>query len=107
MLCACYWRSIHQRQQQGKLADAYAARYQENIGKDLLNAIIFSFAAVDMISPFNKITLAEYSYTKDRGYAMEQELLRNTEGILDGRLADYAADEFSGAIPQMIISGTI
>jgi hypothetical protein len=93
--------------QQGKVQDAYAAHYQANIGKDLLNAIIFSFAAVDMISPFNKINLAGYSYTKDRGYAMEQELLRNTEGMMDGRLADYAADEQAGKIPQMIINSSI
>jgi hypothetical protein len=89
------------------MADPYAARYQEAIGKDLLNAIIFSFAAVDMISPFNKINLAGYTYTKDRGYAMEQDLIRNTEGMLGGRLADYAADERSGAIPHMIINGAI
>ena len=107
MLGASYWRSIHQQQRQGKLKDPYAARYQDAIGKDLLNAIVFSFAAVDLISPFNKISLAGYEYTKDRGYAMEQDLIRNTEGMLGGRLADFAADESSGAIPQMIINGAI
>jgi hypothetical protein len=38
---------------------------------------------------------------------MEQELIRNTGGLLDGRLADFAADERSGAIPQLIINGSI
>ncbi len=107
MLGASYWRSIHQRAQGGGLANAYDPQYQEAMGKDLLNAIIFSFAAVDMISPFNKISLAGYTYTKDRGYAMEQELIRNTEGMLDGRLRDYSADEAKGAIPQLIVSGSI
>jgi hypothetical protein len=107
MLGAAYWRNIHQRAVQGKISDAYAYRYQQAIGKDLLNAIVFSFVAVDAISPFNKISLAGYSYTKDRGYAMEQELLGNTEGALDGSIADYAADERNGIIPQMILNGTI
>lgn len=107
MLGAAYWRNLHQHAQQGKIKEVYADRYQQAIGKDLLNAIIFSFVAVDVISPFNKISLAGYSYTKDRGYAMEQELLRNTEGMLDGSIADYAADERNGIIPQMIVNGTI
>ncbi len=107
MLGAAYWRSIHQQIAKGSSMSPYASAYQTAIGKDLFNAIIFSFVSVDLISPFNKVTLGPYSYTKDRGYAMEQELIRNTGGALDGRLADYAADERAGIIPQMIVNGTI
>ncbi len=107
MLGAAYWRSIRQRALKGDTGNIYAARYQEAIGKDLFNAIIFSFVTVDLISPFSKVTIGPYSYTKDRGYAMEQDLIRNTEGALGGRLADYGADEAAGVIPQMIVSGTI
>lgn len=107
MLGASLWRNVHQRGQAGKLKYPYSPAHQEAIGKDLLNAIIFSFAAVDLISPFNKVSIAGYSYTKDRGYAMEQELIRNTGGLLDGRLADFAADEKAGLIPQLIINGAI
>ena len=107
MIGASYWRAIHQAHMEGKIKDAYAAQFQENIGKDLLNAIIFSFASVDLISPFNKISLAGYSYTKDRGYAMEQELLRNTGGLLDKKISDFSAAEASGSIPAMVINSTI
>ncbi len=107
MMGAAYWRSIHQGAQDGSIPDAYAARFQENIGKDLLNAIIFSLASGDLISPFNKIKVAGYSYSKDRGYAMEQEYLRNTEGLLDKNLGDFTAAEASGSIPAMIINSTI
>jgi hypothetical protein len=108
MIGAAYWRSLHQKAVTiGDSDNVYAAKYQEAIGKDLFNAIIFSFVAVDLISPFNKITIGPYSYTKDRGYAMEQELIRNTEGGLGGRLADYAVDERNGLIPQMIVNGSI
>ncbi len=107
MLGAAFWRNLHQQAQAGKIEHPYAASYQKAIGEDLLNAIIFSFVAVDLISPFNRVKLAGYTYSKDRGYAMEQDLLHNTQGILGGSLRDYAGDEQSGRIPQLIINGTI
>lgn len=107
MIGASYWRSIHALYQQGKIKDVYNPKFQNNIGKDLLNAIIFSFASVDLISPFNKISIAGHSYLKDRGYAMEQELIRNTDGVLDQKIGDYQQAEAQGIIPQMIVNGTI
>ena len=107
MIGAAYWRSVHTAHIEGRIANPYDSKYLENMGKDLLNAIIFSFASVDLISPFNKISIAGYSYTKDRGYAMEQEMVRNTEGLLDQKLSDYQLAEAQGRIPQLIINGTI
>ncbi|MBS1616739.1 MAG: patatin-like phospholipase family protein [Bacteroidetes bacterium] len=107
MLGAAFWRNLHQQALEGKIQTPYAPKYQAAIGEDLLNAIIFSFVAVDIISPFNRVKLSGYRYTKDRGYAMEQDLLNNTHGILGGSLADFKNDEKSGRIPQLIINGTI
>lgn len=107
MLGATYWRSIHRQALEGKVKNVYDPHFQAAIGKDLLNAIIFSLVSVDLISPFNKISLAGYSYTKDRGYAMEQDLIRNTDDMLSGRLADYAVEERAGLIPQMVLNSTI
>src|SRR6185437_6499283 len=88
-------------------SDPYDNKYQENIGKDLLNSIIFSMVTVDLISPFNKVYVNGYAYTKDRGYAMEQQLIKNTDGLIDKQIGDYKQDETRGAIPEMIINGTI
>src|SRR5205085_622606 len=107
MIGAAYWRELRNAQAEGKIKNIYDSKYEDNICKDLLNSIIFSFATVDIISPFNKISLGGYSYTKDRGYAMEQELIRNTEGLLDHNLGDYKQREANADIPQMIINGTI
>lgn len=107
MLGAGYWREIHNSHQQNKPGNVYDERFLDNIGKDLLNSIIFSFASVDLISPFNKISLAGYAYNKDRGYAMEQELIRNTEGLLDKKIGDYKQQEQNAEIPAMIINATI
>ena len=107
MIGAAYWRSIHDAHQQGIIKDPYLKKYLDNQGKDLLNAIIFSFASVDMVSPFNKINVGRYSYTRDRGYAMEQEMINNTEGLLDKNIGYFKQREHEGIIPQVIVSGTI
>lgn len=107
MIGTAYWRELHNEHQSGIIKNVYDKKYQDNVGKDLLNAIIFSLASVDLISPFNKISIAGYSYTKDRGYAMEQEMISNTEGVMDKKLLDYRSKEANGSIPMMIVNGTI
>lgn len=107
MLGASYWHGLHAKNLHGDPSALYHPRYQENIGKDLLNSIIFSFASVDFISPFNKIAIAGNSYNRDRGYAMEQEMIRNTEGILDKSIGKDRELTAKGIIPQLIINGTI
>jgi hypothetical protein len=107
MIGAAYWRNIHDAHERGDIKDPYAPRFQENIGKDLLNPIVFSFACVDLISPFNKITIGGHRYTTDRGYAMEREMARNSEGLLDRPIGYYQRRESRGEIPQLIINGTI
>jgi len=107
MIGASYWRSLHDEYQDGKIKQLYDPRYQENIGKDLLNAIIFSFVSVDAISPFNKISFSGHSYSKDRGYAMEQEIIQNTDGLLNKSIGHYTPKVSKGLLPQIIINGTI
>lgn len=107
LIGSAYWRAVHEAAALGKVKTPYDPRYQEIIGKDLLNAVIFSFATVDLISPFNKTSIAGYSYQKDRGYALDGELARNTEGLLDRSFASLREAEMSGRIPAMVISPTI
>ena len=107
MIGATYWRNLHDAYHQGLLQNPYLTKYQRNIGKDLLNAIIFSFASVDLISPFNRVKISGYKYTRDRGYAMEQELIRNTDSLMDKNIGYYKNREANGDIPLLIINGTI
>lgn len=107
MIGATYWRNVHDAWGRGQLSNPYDPKYQRNIGKDLLNSIVFSFASIDMISPFNKITSAGHKYPKDRGYAFERELARNSEGLLDHSIGYFAEREAEGKIPMTIINGTI
>jgi len=107
MIGAAYWRSIHSGYALGQIKDPYDPKYQTNIGKDLLNAIVFSLAAVDFISPFNKITVAGKRYTKDRGYAFDRELIANTDGLLNTQLKDFQQLEQQGISPLLLMNGTI
>lgn len=107
MIGAAYWRALHDEYQKGNIKDPYASMYQTNIGKDLLNSIVFSFASVDFISPFNKITVAGHTYTKDRGYAMEEQLIANTDGMMDKKIGDTRSEEANGTVPEMIVNSTV
>ncbi len=107
MLGAAYWRDVQHKYRQINQPSLYQQQHQDNIGKDLLNAIVFSLVSVDLVSPFNKIAVAGYSYKKDRGYAMEQELIRNTDGILDKNLGYYTTKEQNCEMPALIVNSTI
>jgi hypothetical protein len=107
MIGAAYWRSVQTGYVMGKIKQPYSPRYQQMVGKDLLNAVIFSLACVDIISPFNKITVAGRRYSKDRGYAFDRELASNSEGLLDYKLKDYKAIEAAGISPMLLVNGTI
>ncbi len=107
MIGAAQWRAIHTQYAQGRITDPYDTIYQQQVGKDLLNAVIFSLACVDIISPFNKITFAGERYKKDRGYAFDRALTANTNNLLGTRLIDYQAAEAKGISPLLMINGTI
>lgn len=107
MIGAAYWRSIQTQYNLGSISRPYNPAYQQMVGKDLLNAVIFSLACVDIISPFNKITVAGRRYSKDRGYAFDRELAANSDGLLDYRLKDYKELEAKGISPMLLVNGTI
>lgn len=107
MIGACYWRSIHEAHQSGKVGSVYSPEYQENAGKDLLNAIVFSLVSVDLISPINKVSFDGLSYKKDRGYAMEEQLIRNTDGLMNKPFTYFKEAEYKGIIPQLMVNSTI
>lgn len=107
MIAATYFRELFLEQQKHDSIDLYDARYVENMSKDLLNAVFSSFAVNDFFSPFQRFTLDGNSYSKDRGYAFEQQLSFNTGHVLDKTLADYALPEREARIPMIFFSPTI
>jgi hypothetical protein len=107
MLAATYYRELYRQKQKDSSLILYNSIYTENIAEDLLNPLFSSMVARDIFSPAQKFSIGKYKYVKDRGYAFEQKLNRNSADILDNQLYEYAADEHNAKIPLMIFNSTI
>lgn len=107
MLAAAYFRELARERANGKKIDLQNRRYVNNISKDLLNPVFSSMIARDLLSPAQKFSVGPYRYVKDRGYAFEQKLNENTEGVLDKRIGFYKNDESEARIPFMILNSVI
>jgi hypothetical protein len=82
-------------------------RYLENMGKDLLNATAFSFMVSDLFFNLQGYNQDGNRYYKDRGYAFEQQLNKNLEGVLDVKLNYYKKAEENADIPMLVMAPTI
>ncbi len=78
-----------------------------NMGKDNLNPVIFSLLVNDLFIKLQSYEYAGRSYKIDRGYSFEQNLNRNLEGVLSGKISDYREAEENAEIPTLILSPTI
>jgi hypothetical protein len=107
MLAATYYRELYRQKQKDSLLKMYNPLYADNIAKDLLNPLFSSMVSRDIFSPAQKFVVGKYKYVKDRGYAFEQKLNRNSGNMLDKQLKQYADDEKNAAIPLMIFNSTI
>ncbi|MCX6318216.1 MAG: patatin-like phospholipase family protein [Bacteroidetes bacterium] len=107
MIGAAYFRELYLRRLQGKNIRLQDKQYVDDIAGDLLNPMFTSFFARDLISPTQKFSVGDYRYVKDRGYAFEHQLNRNTRGFLNKQLRDYAADEKAANIPLIFFNSVV
>jgi hypothetical protein len=107
MLGAAYVRELKYRQDCGERVYLYDTAYLERMGRDLLNPILLSMATNDCFIRYQSYEDGSYQYTKDRGYAFEQQLRRNTQHFFDRRLNAYAEPEHRAQMPMMVLSPTI
>ncbi|MEQ9302123.1 MAG: patatin-like phospholipase family protein [Cyclobacteriaceae bacterium] len=107
MIGAAYYRELFLRHRQNQLADYNSQEFRQNIAKDNLNPIIFSLLVNDLFLRSQHFEHAGRRYRKDRGYAFEQQLNINTEGMLEKSVMSYALPEYNAEVPIMIMSPTI
>lgn len=107
MLGATYYRELCRLKQQGHKINPLQQQYTDNVSKDLLNPLFASFVTRDIFAPAQQFSTAKYKYTKDRGYAFEEQLNRNTGKILDYTLKDIATDEALAKVPLMLFNSTV
>jgi len=107
MLGAAYMRELQLRKAWGEDINIYDSTYADNISRDLLNPILLSMATNDWFIRYQHMYDGDYVYSKDRATAFEEQLVRNTDGMFDRRMRDYAQPEHDAVIPMMIMSPTI
>lgn len=107
MLAASYYRELYMWQKKDSSVNLYSSAYSDDIAKDLLNPLFSSMVSRDIFSPAQKFTVGELKYVKDRGYAFEQKMNRNSGNMLNKQLKDYGNAERSADIPLMIFNSTI
>lgn len=107
MLSATFFRELYLQHKMGKNTDLYSGKYITDITQDLLNPVFSSMVSRDIFSPAQKFTVGDYRYIKDRGYAFEEKLKENSNGLLSKQIIDYTDDEKNARIPLMIFNSVI
>jgi hypothetical protein len=107
LIGAAYFRELNYRKLKGEKVNPYHKRHFDNMAKDVLNPIIFSMVVNDIFFRFQKFSDGKYEYLKDRGYAFEQQVNKNTDNVMNRRVQEYLLPEKQGIIPMLIISPTI
>ncbi len=107
MIGASYFRELTRLRNNHVAINLQNPHYDDGISGDLLNPLFSSFVARDLVAPAQKFSVGNYEYTKDRGYAFEEKLSANTDGVLDRQLKDLAQDEQSARIPLMLFSSVV
>ena len=109
MVSLCYYRELflNHRDSLIKADNDINNRFLGNMGKDMLNSMVFSATVADIFLNYQQFKDGDYYYVKDRAWAWEEQLLENTKNILNKRLSDYEKPEFNAEIPMVVISPTI
>lgn len=104
---AAIFRELFYRYQSGKITNAYDDSYLDYASADLANSVAFTFLVNDVFIPWVERDVNGYRYVQDRGYMFEQQLIENTEGILDMNMSYYKSLEEKSEVPTMILSPVI
>jgi len=107
MLAAAYFRELVRLKLNGQDINLENKKYVNDISEDLLNPVFSSMIARDLISPSQKFTFLHYRYVKDRGYAFEEKLNRNTHKLLDKTIGFYKSAESNAQIPMIILNSAV
>lgn len=102
-----YFRELLLRKKSGKALDLYDQYYVTKLAKDKLNPIIYSFVVGDIFFRFQKVYIDGKSYFHDRGYALDRQILTDTDFMLDKTLKAYQEPERLAQIPMLIQSPTV
>ncbi len=95
------------RQEEVSSRSIYDPFYARMIAQDNLNPIILTLLVNDLLVRNQSFSYGGFTYTKDRGYAFEEQFNQNTNHLLDKRLGDYRVAERNAEIPMILLTPAI
>lgn len=104
VLGEAFFREIYLRSLTDNSFDPTGEKYLHQISADNLNSIIFTLLVNDLLIRNQRFEYRGYSHLKDRGFAFENQLNINTQGILDKPMIDYQQPEFEAQIPLLPVT---
>lgn len=107
VLGEAFFRELYLRSQSDSQVIPIDSKYRDQISADNLNPIIFSLLVNDLLLRNQKFEVGGKEYLKDRGFAFENQLNRNTEGIMDKTLNDYRVPEQLAQIPLLPVTSLV
>ncbi len=107
MVGAAYFRELILQNKINNSTSPYDAHHLAKISRDNLNPIIFSLVVNDLLMQTKTFTWAGNEYITDRGFAFEQQLNQNTDGVLNKSLGDYREAEASNLVPMLVLAPNI
>jgi len=107
MIGAAYFRELKLRSMIDSTVNPYHSKYSQDMAKDLLNPLVFTWAVNDMLIRTQKFEYEGNKYWKDRAYIFEEVLSKHSRGFMDKKLIDYKEAEENATIPLMILSPSI
>jgi len=107
MIGAAYYRELYREQKNGLLLNTKLDTLAKNMSSDMLNRIAANIALNDLFIRTGYFTYNGRRYGKDRGWAFEYQLNKNTHGVFNKEVTAYAGPEFSAEIPLLILAPTV
>lgn len=107
MIGASYFRELWKQSLDSGRIDPYSKKYRWDMGKDLLNPVMFTLTVNDIFVRTKSFLYEGQSHWKDRGYVFEKTLDKNSRGLLDKPIGYYKQAEREAKIPFMIFSPSI
>ncbi|MGC6433623.1 MAG: hypothetical protein ACON4M_05455 [Crocinitomicaceae bacterium] len=107
MVGAAYFRELMLRSLKGEIKNMHSGIFRDKISKDLLNKLAFALSTNDLFFRYADVEIDGNIYAKDRGYAFEEQLHKNTDNFLNHNLGYYSYYERKGAIPIIVFTPTI
>jgi hypothetical protein len=102
-----FFRELYLRSLTDHRYDPSDSVFLNQIASDNLNPILFTLLVNDLLIRNQKFDYKGRSYLKDRGLAFENQLNKNTLGILDKGLDEYREPEQKAIIPLLPVTSLV